>query len=72
GGGLGRFIVDGFALQDDGMLVGGAILVALLAVAVERGFSLLERRAISPGLSGRPREELVVGPLPTAWPPVGA
>ena len=72
GGGLGRFIVDGFALQDDGMLVGGAILVALLAVAVERGFSLLERRAISPGLSGRPREELVAGPLPTAWPPTGA
>ena len=54
------------------MLVGGAILVALLALAVERGFSLLERRAISPGLSGRPREELVVGPLPTAWPPTGA
>jgi osmoprotectant transport system permease protein len=72
GGGLGRFIVDGFALRDHGMLVGGAILVALLAVAVERGFSLLERRAISPGLSGRPREEVVVGPLPTAWPPAGA
>ncbi|MFI5255442.1 MAG: ABC transporter permease, partial [Candidatus Limnocylindrales bacterium] len=27
GGGLGRFIVDGFALRDDGMLIGGAILV---------------------------------------------
>ena len=36
GGGLGRYIVDGFALQDQAMLVGGAILVALLAVATER------------------------------------
>ena len=50
GGGLGRFIVDGFALRDDGMLIGGAVLVALLAVAVERGLSLAERRLVSPGL----------------------
>ncbi|MFI5254820.1 MAG: ABC transporter permease, partial [Candidatus Limnocylindrales bacterium] len=50
GGGLGRFIVDGFALRDDGMLIGGAILVALLAVAVERGFTLAERRLVSPAL----------------------
>lgn len=71
GGGLGRFIVDGFALQDDGMLVGGAILVALLAVAVERGFALVERRAVSPGLRDRPRREPDVGLLPTAWPPAG-
>ncbi|MGH2408098.1 MAG: ABC transporter permease [Candidatus Limnocylindrales bacterium] len=50
GGGLGRFIVDGFALRDDGMLIGGAILVALLAVAVERGLSQVEQRLVSPGI----------------------
>jgi osmoprotectant transport system permease protein len=50
GGGLGRFIVDGFALQDQAMLVGGAILVALLAVATERLFTLAERRLVSPGI----------------------
>jgi osmoprotectant transport system permease protein len=50
GGGLGRFIVDGFALRDDGMLVGGAILVAVLAIAIERGFTLAERRLVSPGV----------------------
>ena len=59
GGGLGRFIVDGFALRDDGMLIGGAILVALLAVAVERGLSLTERRLVSPGL----RAPVVGGPV---------
>lgn len=52
GGGLGRFIVDGLALRDNGRLVAGALLVALLAVATERVFSLLERRATLPG-SGR-------------------
>ena len=53
GGGLGRLIVDGFALQDDGMLVSGGLLVAVLAVAVERGFTLAERRLVSPGVRGR-------------------
>jgi len=54
GGGLGRYIVDGFALQDDGRLLGGAILVALLALATERLFTLVERRLVSPGLRGAP------------------
>jgi len=59
GGGLGRFIIDGFALQDDGMLIGGAVLVALLAVAVERGTAIVERRLVSPGLRGD-----IIGPSP--------
>lgn len=62
GGALGRFIVDGFALQQDDQLVGGAILVALLAIATERSFTLLERRLISPGLRS------VVGAPPSAMP----
>ncbi|MFN2586876.1 MAG: ABC transporter permease [Actinomycetota bacterium] len=43
GGGLGRFIVDGFAQGDDAMIVGGAIVVAALSVATELGFGLVER-----------------------------
>jgi osmoprotectant transport system permease protein len=50
GGGLGRFIVDGFALQDQAMLVSGAVLVAVLAVATERLFTLAEIRLVSPGI----------------------
>jgi len=34
-GGLGRYVVDGYALQDTGMLLGGAVLVAVLTMAVE-------------------------------------
>ncbi len=42
-GGLGRFIVDGFAVQDNVRVFGGALLVALLAVLTELGFSALAR-----------------------------
>ena len=52
GGALGRFIVDGFGLRQEDQLVGGAILVALLALLTERSFTLLERRVVSPGLRG--------------------
>jgi len=50
GGGLGRFIVDGFALRRQDMLVAGAILVALLALLTERALTFAERRVVSPGL----------------------
>ena len=43
GGGLGRYIVDGLALQDYERLFAGALLVALLAVGTELFFALLER-----------------------------
>lgn len=49
GGGLGRYIVDGLGLQQQDRLLAGAILVALLALLVERGFSLLERRLSARG-----------------------
>ncbi len=44
GGGLGRFIVDGFGRADDAMLLTGALLVALLAVATEVALGSVERR----------------------------
>ena len=44
GGGLGRLIVDGFETQDTGQLLTGALLVAVLALVVDLGFALLQRR----------------------------
>ena len=43
GGGLGRYIIDGFGQQDYVKLVAGGILVALLALATEGLLSGLER-----------------------------
>lgn len=64
GGGLGRFIVDGFALQQDDQLVGGAILVAGLALLTERLFMLADRVLVSPGLRDRIPEPLSVQAAP--------
>ena len=49
GGGLGRFIMDGFAISSAGypQVMGGAILVALLAVFTELAFGRLEK-AVAP------------------------
>jgi osmoprotectant transport system permease protein len=49
-GGLGRYIVDGLALQEYDRLLAGALLVALLAIAVEVAFGQFERAAVSPGI----------------------
>jgi osmoprotectant transport system permease protein len=45
-GGLGRFIIDGFAIQDDVQIVAGALMVAVLSVLTEVAFSALERRIV--------------------------
>lgn len=54
-GGLGRFIVDGKSQGDSAQLVGGAILVALLAILTEVLFSMLERRLAPRESSARTR-----------------
>jgi osmoprotectant transport system permease protein len=53
GGGLGRYLVDGLARHDYPRLYGGAILVALLALAVEVALGYAQRRVVSRGLTGR-------------------
>jgi osmoprotectant transport system permease protein len=52
GGGLGRYIVDGIARQDYPRVFVGAILVALLSIAVEIAFAVFERLSVSSGLRG--------------------
>jgi osmoprotectant transport system permease protein len=49
-GGLGRFLVEGIAQNDDGKIFGGVALVASLALVTEGVFALLQRAATSQGL----------------------
>lgn len=49
-GGLGRYIVDGQARQDLSMMLGGCVLVVLLAVLTTLLFSWLRRLLVAPGL----------------------
>jgi osmoprotectant transport system permease protein len=50
GGGLGRYIVDGLALQEYDRLFAGALLVAALAILVEVAFSWFQAVSVPPGL----------------------
>jgi osmoprotectant transport system permease protein len=60
GGGLGRYIIDGFAQGDQPQILAGAVLVAALAIATEIAFGVLERlvspRMSSSGRRRRPEE----------------
>jgi osmoprotectant transport system permease protein len=72
GGGLGRFIIDGFATGNDPQIFGGAVLVAVLAIVTELGFGLLERVATPRTSSrGRARAEPLPAELAQAGPPGG-
>jgi osmoprotectant transport system permease protein len=53
GPGLGRIITSGFRRQDLPQVIGGAILVALLALAVEGLMELLQRRIVPLRRAGR-------------------
>lgn len=50
GGGLGRYIVDGLALQEYERLFVGALLVAMVAIGIEVGLGVVERVVVSRGL----------------------
>jgi osmoprotectant transport system permease protein len=50
GGGLGRYLVEGIAQNDNGKIFGSVTLVAILCLATEGAFALIQRRATSPGL----------------------
>jgi len=53
-GGLGRFIVDGLAVRDFGQMVGGSLLVALLAIVSDLLLAALQKLLVSPGLQAAP------------------
>jgi osmoprotectant transport system permease protein len=70
GGGLGRYIIDGNAQGDEGMLIAGAVLVALLAILTEVIFGGIQR-VLSPRTLSRPTRPTaaeVSPPPPQAWP----
>src|SRR5664279_318249 len=52
-GGLGRYVIDGYAQQDYPMMVAGSLLVAVLAIVGDRILALIGHFVISPGLTGR-------------------
>jgi len=66
GGGLGRIIVDGYAVRDFPQVFSGAVLVALLGVLTEVAFAILQR-AVTPTTSSEGRRT-AAAPTPVAGP----
>ena len=62
-GGLGRFIIDGMAIGSlgTGQLVGGAVLVAAMAIVSELLFSIVERVVAPKGVARRARSAARAG-----------
>lgn len=52
-GGLGRFLIDGQKILQYEQMVSGAIVVAVLALVVDGLLAVVQRYAVSPGLTGR-------------------
>jgi osmoprotectant transport system permease protein len=67
GGGLGRYIIDGFATSDEVEIFGGALLVALLAILIELAFGILERAVTPRSMS---RAEVRMQTVEVRTPPV--
>jgi osmoprotectant transport system permease protein len=67
GGGLGRYILDGLGQRDDAQVFAGAVLVAILALAVELSLSGLEQILVPRGLRVRsadiPSEKISMEPI---------
>jgi osmoprotectant transport system permease protein len=53
-GGLGRYLFDGLVLSDFPQMLGGSLLIAGLAIAVDLILAVFQRLFLSPGASAMP------------------
>lgn len=54
-GGFGRYIIDGYANNNDAELAAGAVAVSVFAILIEALFLLAQRLIVSPGVRQRAR-----------------
>jgi len=59
GGGFGRYIIDGLARRDQGMLYGGVILVAGLAIGIDLLLGALQKRLTPRGVKVASGHEVI-------------
>ncbi|MDH5372161.1 MAG: ABC transporter permease subunit, partial [Acidimicrobiia bacterium] len=60
-GGLGRYVIDGFAQGNDVSVLVGALLVAVLSLITDQAFAVSERWVLPRGTSARVRTEVELG-----------
>nr|WP_205709172.1 ABC transporter permease [Kineococcus siccus] len=64
--GLGRLLIDGLSVNDYGRVIAGAVVVAVLAIVLDLLLGLVQRYAVSPGVSGRGLGRRTGGPAAPA------
>lgn len=65
-GGLGRYIINGFAVQDFAQVFAGAVLVAVLAILVEVALAAVQRVVVPAGVAERNAEAAAQAKLTSA------
>jgi osmoprotectant transport system permease protein len=65
-GGLGRYLIDGLARHEYGMVAGGAVLVGALAILLDLALAGAGALVVSPGITGRVprRRSVTLDPVP--------
>jgi osmoprotectant transport system permease protein len=53
-GGFGRYLMQGTAIRDYGLLLGAAVCIALLAIVVDAALAAVQKAVVSPGLKTVP------------------
>lgn len=71
-GGLGRYLFDGLVLQDFPRMLGGSLLIAALAIAVDLVLAAVQRIILPQGLSTDSRGSRKAAGEPAAAAPAGA
>ena len=72
-GGLGRYVVDGFATQDTTLILAGAILTAAISLAAEGVMAVVQRVVTPKGLTAESvTDESMMDADPTAVAPAAA
>lgn len=61
-GGLGRYLLDGLAQSDYPQMASGAVLVALLALLIDLLLAVIQRYAVSRGITGRYSRKRIIDP----------
>ncbi len=70
-GGLGKLLINGLSFNDYSQVFAGAVLVALLAIALDLTAGAAERAVVSPGVRGRRARRTRVRNTPAQPPSAG-
>jgi osmoprotectant transport system permease protein len=70
-GGLGRYLIDGLPVQDYAQMLGGSLIVVVLALAVDGLFALAQRLVVPRGVAAGRVKDVRTTTAKDPWRPLG-